>query len=251
MTSLRIDAAVIAASFLVSCGVAWGTDAPVLWFALPLFVAPALYLLWRNRSHRGVHLSGALLTGFLFGFMVDYFGGINGAWTYHDAWFLFPEPIVGHVRPDIMLWAFFWALYTIGLYHRFFDAEAKEGLSRRYVPMLLFTLAGIFNMLYFVQTETLLRWPYAYLLWGVLSFLPVAAAAGLYPSKVRGLLAGGALLALPNVLFEAEALAAGYWSFGGEYVGTYRGLPLEEVLFWTLGSSFIVLANYVLFVRRD
>lgn len=251
MTSLWADAAVLAAFFLLSCALAFAANVPLLALSVPLFAAPALYLLWRNRAYLNAHLLGALLTGLLFGFMVDYFGGVNGAWTYHTEWFLFPAPIVGHVRPDIMIWAFFWALYIIGVYHRFVDASAPARLSKRYLPMLALTLVGIFNMLVFPQSGALLRWPYAYLAWGVLSLLPLIVAAYLYPSKLRGLLVVGAMLALPNVLFEAAALRIGYWSFGGEYLASFGGLPGEEVLFWTIGSSFIVLANYLLFVRAE
>lgn len=252
--SAKIDGCVLALWFLGVGGLIYYADVPLLVLTVPLFVLPALFLLLRRPKQVLRDLWGAVLLGVVFGFMVDYFGGLNQAWVYLPEQFFF-EPLVGHVRPDIMIWAFCWAFFIILFFEHFFDAHAPAQLSRWYLPMTIFSCVGILSMLVLPQSADLLRVPYAYLVWGIISWAPVLAVVWLYPAHIPALLTAAAFLAIPNILFEWAALKAGYWSFGGEYVWALGmgsvSLPVEEVMFWTVGSSLIVLSNFFLFVRRS
>lgn len=255
MSSKQLDAVVLALVYALCAVLIFFFNLPLLALTVPLFGLPATYLLWRGKRRLYRDLLGALLLGAVFGFMVDYFGALNGAWTYHQEWFLFPYPIAGHVPLDIVLWAFVWALSNILFFEHFFDESASAVLSRRYLPMLIMALVGIANTLLFPVSVPLFQVPYAYLVWGLLSLIPLCAVVWLYPGMVRAVLAAGVLISVPNFLFEWAALKAGYWSFGGEYVLAYgqglHALPLEELLFWTFGGSIVVLCNFLLFVRAD
>ena len=251
MSPRQLDAFVLMILVAVSTILTLTYAVSVLTTAVLLFGLPGIYLLLRSHKHVVRDMAGALLLGLVFGCMVDYFGGLNAAWTYHGEWFVFPGPIVGHVRVDIMLWAYGWALWIILFWEHFFDGAAPDRLSKRFLPMLTISLTGLAALLALPYSAAALTIPYAYLIWGVLSFVPLFLALWWYPRFSRRLMLAGTLLAVPNIVFEAVALKWGYWSFSGQYLLSGRSLPLEEILFWTFGSSFIVLANFLLFVRAE
>lgn len=224
-----------------------------------MFGIPALYLLFRGKKQVVRDTFGAVLVGGIFGYMLEYVSALNGGfWTYHFEHFVFRQLLPGGVPLETMLWAFIWALYFILVYEHFFDAGGPRGVSRRYLPILIVSLIGIFNLVYFPLSTELFTAPYAYVWWGLGSLIPVAAALWLYPRAAPGLLAAGAVLVLANIVFEWASLREGYWHFGGEYIYAYvfgsgpTAIPFEELAFWVLVTPTVVLANFILFVRaRD
>ncbi len=255
MSSTAAAGLAFAAVMVVCSAVIFLYNVPLLLLAALLFGVPVVFFSIRAPTQIARNAAGALLVGVLFGYMLDCFGALNGAWTYHYGWFLFSTALPGGVPPDILVWVFLWALSVILFYGYFFDRHSPRGLSKRFVPAAVIGLIGLVNLLFLPASRLFFSVPYAYFWWGLFSLLPVAVAWWLYPRKMPGIFFAGALLVIPNILFEWAALKAGYWSFNGEYFYTFllggQKLPLEELLFWVIVSPFSVLSNFLLFVRAD
>jgi len=246
----KLDLLLVAAQAAGCALLATRFHPPIIVTAAYMFVPPVVYLALRARKQLGRDLLGAVLLGPVFGFMVEILGWTNNLWTYHDRWFFIPARLFG-TPVDILVWCFLWALYLGFLYEHFFEPAGPRGVSKLYLPMLLFALAGIGYMLLY---PALFKITNAYLVMGLFLLWPVAAALYWRRALVWSVVPAAALGLILNVAFEWASCTAGYWTFGAHYLGVVAlggcTLPVEEILFWVLVSPLVVLCNFLLFVKR-
>lgn len=223
---------------------------PLLVIALFLYGPPILYLAFRASLSWFRNLAGAVLLGPVFGLMFDVFGYVNGLWTYQDSLFLVPLRLFG-TPADILLWSFVWALYAESLFEHFFERPGQKKLSLAYAPMLLFSFLGC---AWLISHAASFHIAHAYLWSGIFSLWPLMAALFFFP-KERYAIGIIGCLALPlNIAFEWSACVSHYWVFAGSYIETVRvgacSLPAEELVFWVAATPFILICNFLLFVRK-
>ena len=99
------------------------------------------------------------------------------------------------------------------------------------------------------------RIPFAYLLVGTISVLPLLGLLYLREGLAYKIILVSIFYMAVNLLFELTALTLGQWSFPGQYLAwvTVAGisLPLEEVLLWIVPSAAAIVVCYELFFHDN
>ena len=224
-------------------------DSTLLYFALP-----AVYLVTRKpRPLKRIFLA-SLFFGILLLFEMDYFAELNNAWVVEGLYF--PYKIFGVVPPELIIWGFFWVFYILVFYEHFFEGEHKDKVSPNYIygliPASIILVAILFG---YLCNTNYFQFGYSYLILGGLTLLPLMFSKvrkiAETPKMLVRFVKCTAFFVCINLIYEYTALRFGQWHYPGQHVGLipFAGLmlPIEEVLFWIIASTAILLTYYEFF----
>jgi len=222
------------------------------------FAVPAIYLLIRQPKQLK-RLAAALLAGVMASISFDLLAEHNNAWI----WSPFNEPVFpyklfGVIGIDVMIWYFFWILFTIIFYEHFFEQKKfeSEKISPQFkkLIMFLFTVLALIVALYYLWPEVL-KFEYAYLYLGFLVSAPLYYLIYKKPHLVIKLLKAGLFNVFLFLSYELVAIYLNLWSFPGNYFSQIQlfgqSFPLEELIFWIILGTPVSLSFYELYVDDE
>lgn len=218
------------------------------------FGLPSLYLLVRQKTQWKRIFTAAVLFGLLFGFLLDYLAELNNAWSWSGTdQLVFSQRILGVVNIDVMAWFFLWVFFLVIFYEHFLEHDRKDTISPNYKYALFL---GLIVLAIIIATNvirpTLLIFPYAYFVLGLLTLPPFVYVVSKKPVLLQKFLKAVLFFTSVYLVYEITAFNLGQWRFPGEYIGMVRfgnvAFPFEELIFWIVLSSPIVLSYYELFV---
>ncbi len=222
---------------------------------LLFFAIPAFYLIIR-KPKQIQRLIAALLAGMIVSFIVDLLAEYNNAWSWAPiGQLVFPNKIFGLIPIDVLIWYFFWILFTIVYYEHFFEVKRLESekISPKFKKAVIFfsSVLIVIVTLFYLSPE-LLQFRYMYLYIGLLGGVPFFYLIYKKPRLVEKLLKAGLFNIFLFLSFELTALKLDQWRFPGNYIGQVQlfGLifPLEEFIFWIVLGTPIILSYYELFI---
>lgn len=216
---------------------------------------PSAYLIVRKTQNLKVIFSGVFLIGLLLGFIFDFLATFNNAWLIPNEQLVIPYRIFGSAPVDEIICLVLWSLLMLLVYEHFFERKRVEKLHIKhfiYAGVLPPVLALIFIIIAFFLKPDLILFSYAYLILGLLATVPLFYFAFQEPKALQRILKAAPYFIFLFLIFEITALYLHQWSFPGQYIGyiqlfTFR-FPLEELTFWIVVSSTVVLADYKMFV---
>ena len=221
------------------------------------FIIPSVYLLIRKAKRIKRILLASFLFGVLFTFPFDFLAEFNNAWRWPAKEnLLFPYLIFGIVPVDVMIWYFFWTFSIFVFYEHFFEHDRSDKISPHFkfaLYPILAASAGLFIL--FAINPNILKFTYAYLLLGLVALLPFLFIIRREPAFLPKFLKVNLFFIFLYVSFELTSLKLNHWHFPGQYIGTVNLLgfrfPFEELFFWILMSSTVVLSYYKFFVDNE
>jgi hypothetical protein len=224
--------------------------------AILLFGLPSAYLLIsKPRPIRRI-LTASIFGGIIFSFIFDFLAVLNNAWGWDSAQFVFPYKILGIVSLDEIIWLFLWVSFIVIFYEHFLEHARKDRICHNFkfsaAPLLLVLAAVIIMQAFYPE---LLVFGYAYFALCIVT-LPFLIYTGIKRPMLLGKFFKAAIFFIPLYLIvEAIALSHGQWFFHGQYIGQVQlgsfMFPFEELFFWILLSSTIVLSYYEIFIGGD
>ncbi len=216
---------------------------------LLFFGVPALYLFLRKPKQTN-RLAHTLLGGMIASFVLDFFAEINGAWSWApEGQLFFPNKLFDLVPIDVLIWYFFWILFTVIYYEHFFENERSEKISPlfNYAFLSIFSIA-VLMIVVFYANQDLLIFPYAYLYLMLFFSYPFFILIFKKPHLIDKLMKASIFNILLFLSFELTALHLDQWRFPGQYIGYVQlfGLqfPFEEFVFWIVLGTPIFLSYY-------
>ena len=223
---------------------------------LLFFGVPASYLFIRKPT-QVKKLLAALCDAMMLLFIVDFLAEINGAWSWApNGQLIFPNKIFGLIPIDVLIWYFFWVLFSIIFYEHFFEVERSSKVSPLFKHLFVF-LAGVILLLIgvFYINPRFLLFPYAYFFIGFFGSIPFFYLIFRKPSLVKHLLRASVFNIFLYFSFELTALYLDQWRFPGQYIGHVKLLgqvfPVEELIFWILFGTPVMLAYYKIFIDLE
>lgn len=221
--------------------------------AVLFFVIPTVFLLLRQPKQLK-RLGASVVAGMVVAFTADFLAEFNGAWSWApEGQLMFSDKLFGLIPADVLIWYFFWIMFTVVYYEHFFENDKSKNISHRFKLALTFflTILALVVAAFYVNKEVL-RFQYAYLLVAVFGSLPFFYLIFRKPYLVSKLLKAGIFNIFLFLSFELTALKLDQWRFPGEYIGkvSLLGLqfPFEEFVFWILLGTPIILSYYELYV---
>jgi len=217
------------------------------------FAIPATYLFFR-KPKQIKRLGATVFVGMIGAFVIDFLAEINSAWSWApDGQLVFTNKIFGLIPLDVLIWYFFWIVFTVVYYEHFFEHERIKRVSRRFKSVLAFFVAVLALLIFaFYIDPELLKFRYAYFVIGILGAIPFFYLILKKPHLIGKLLKAGIFNIFLFLSFELTALRLNQWRFPGEYIGTVSLLglqfPLEEFVFWIILGAPIILSYYELFI---
>ncbi len=223
---------------------------------LLFFGVPAVYLFIR-KPIQPKKLIAALCGAMMLLFIVDFLAEINGAWSWAPTGqLIFINKIFGLIPIDVLIWYFFWVLFSIIFYEHFFEVERPDKVSPLFKYFIVF-FSGVIVLLIsiFYINPHLLLFPYAYFFIGLFGSLPFFYLIFIKPSLVKHLLQASVFNLFLYLSFELTALYLDQWRFPGQYIGHVKlfnqVFPVEELVFWILLGTPIMLAYYKIFIDLE
>jgi len=220
--------------------------------------APSAYLLIRKTQNLKIIYSGVFLIGILLGFGFDFLATFNNSWLIPDSQLTIHYRIFGAAPVDEIICLILWTLLMLLVYEHFFERKRVEKLHIRHfvyagiVPAFL-TIVFILASLHF--RPSLITFGYAYLVLGSLATLPLIYFIFHNPKLLGRVIKPAPYFIFLYLTFELTSLYLKQWSFSGQYIGHIQLLsfsfPLEELFFWIIVSSTVVLADYKMLVDTD
>jgi hypothetical protein len=224
--------------------------------AVLLFLVPSIYLILRKPKNLKRAAAGTILIGIFFYFFLLLIGNYNNSWFIPDQALIFPYKILGVIQLDYMIWGILWTMMIIIFYEHFLERERRTTLSKNfYWSLCAIVMADMFLVTVFLINPEFLKIPYAYAVTCLLSLVPVVYAFYKKRKLVFKIMEVIPFFALVFFIYEIVGLAISGWSYGGQYVGIVSVsnlyFPLEEVIFWFITSSLVVLTDYELYVDDE
>ena len=251
---VKIDFLIVLTMVLLAVPVSIYFNANFLTSTILFFGIPSFYLLLREKDQRKRTFTAAALFGLLFGFVLDYLAELNNAWSWAGTnQLVFPYRILGVVNIDVMIWFFLWVFFIVVFYEHFIEDDRKDTISPN-IKFAIFPAVIIFIIVWIIGSinPDLLKFNYAYLVLGILTFFPFAYVIKKKPILLLKFLKASLFFALLYLAYEITALHLDQWRFPGQYIGMIQlggvTFPFEEFIVWILMSSTIVLSYYELYV---
>jgi hypothetical protein len=219
---------------------------------------PSIYLIMRKTQNLKVIFSGVFLIGVILGFVFDFLATLNNAWIIPDEQLLIPYRVLGFAPVDELICLVLWVLLMLLVYEHFFERKRVEKLHIKHflrAGVLPAFLSLIFVIIIFFLDPNLVSFPYAYLILGLMAAAPMIYFVFHKPKILHRVLKAAPYFIFLYLIFEITALYLNQWGFPGQYIGYIEffsfKFPLEELTFWIVISSTIVLADYKLFVDDE
>jgi len=242
---------------------AWPVFASVLSIALKVnyfwsifffLLVPAAYISYRNQQYiKKIALFSAVISLPL-AVVFDYIMEITGSWFTTST--IFPFKLLGYIMIEDIFWLFLWIYFVAIFYESFIDKREKAKL---YSPNLKY--AGIIGILLIVAfaiaylfNPVLLNIEFFYLKMSIIAgILPLLITLIKFPGLPNKFIKTGAFFFVHALLYEITALNLNIWSFPAEnqFLGfvTMFGVrfPFEELIFWVIIGSLVIMAYYEIF----
>lgn len=234
----------------------------VLAYVLPLYFSgnlltsilmylavPAAYLCWRRRkNYKKIILASATL-GLLFGMGYDIVAEFYGAWATNYDNTILDILVIGRTPLGDFIWAFLIPFSIFVFYEHFLDDEKVKSISHHWkCAVIAGALVFLTPVIYFILHPNTKTFPFAYLILGIISILPLVGLFFKRRRFVRKILLVGAFYFAVNLVFEISALALQQGDYPGQYVGwmTFAGarFPLEELFLWIIPSAAVFVFCY-------
>lgn len=220
------------------------------------FVVPSIYLAFRGSLPWKRIVYASLLFGFLLS-QFDFIAEFNKAWVVPKLFFA--DRIFGVIGIDIIIWGFLWAFFILIFYEHFSEHDRSRKISKHFKILFiasLITCAIILARFYLNPAKLTMN--YSYLFLGsvglLVSFLIILKLKKPY-FLLRKFLPTAIFFVFVHLAHELTALKLGQWYFPGQYLANINlsGLvfPIEELVFWILLGTLIVLAWYEYFVDDE
>lgn len=255
----RIDLGVVIGISLLAIPLILHFEVRPLTSALFFFVLPTVYLFIRRQKPILRVFSGALVIGLGPGLIFDIIASYNTAWAEAPSQLVFKFLLFGFLPLDEPIWFFLLALYVLTFYEHFFERESKGKLSLRFskflLTMIILLLLTVFLVIFF---PAVLSFGFAYALVAAVFTLIMLffARKTLFKKEllVRYLKTTVFFFFL-YLVYELTAVHLSQWFFPGQYVGYVElaniRFPFEELFFWMLISTVLILAVYEGFVDDE
>ena len=134
-TKIKLDFIVVLVMVVLAIPISFAIDAKFLTSTFLFFGIPSLYLLFRQKRQLKRIITGSILFGIFYGFLLDYVAEFNNAWAWaSDEQLIFPYKIFGVVNIDVMIWFFFWVFFLIIFYEHFLEHDRKSTISPNIKP---------------------------------------------------------------------------------------------------------------------
>lgn len=231
--------------------ISWILDLNFLISTLMFLGIPALYLSLQDKSK----IKRNLIFSSLFtipGIYVDYMARKDLAWDAPSS--LFSFRIAGVVPVENIVWFFLLSYFIVAFYEHFFDRVHHKTVGRR--MKLLFAIVTIGTVAFIVPFFAHQQQPiisYFYLKLGLLlGLLPISLFLFKFPRYLSVFIKIVPYFLAISLLEEFVGLHNGYWAFPGQHfigwinIGSYR-FPYEELIFWMIMFSAIVITYFELF----
>lgn len=251
------DHVILAGSIaLVTVGTLMFQMSPFVWTVL-YFGLPACYLLSRKPEILKSAIIPTGIFGCVYGWGFEYVSEVSNAWIFpRGDEFIWPHFFFGQVSLDVMVWYALWVFTMICYYEYFISQQKQRVVMRRVYKVLGMGVAGLLSIAilkYVFSIEPVI--PYAYAVLGSVTVLPLAVLYRRKPYTFPRLIRMIPFFGLLFLAMELSALAVGYWEFTGSYVYTIPVLghviPIEELLFWIIGSPLIITAYHELLLSNE
>ena len=245
------DVLVLSVLPLASLIPAWFFRLNFLTTTLLFFGLPSAFLSFRDPTK----VKRAVLFAPFFsvaGIYADYMAEKDLEWA--EPLSIFKFRIAGTVPIESVIWFFLMTYLIVVFYEHFFDHFRHHSVGRRmkflYIILTFMTLLFILPLALHAQLPVI---SYFYLKLGILlGLLPLIAFSIKFPRFVSVFLKITPYFLGLSVLDELVGLHNRHWAYPGRQfigwinLGTYR-FPYEEVLFWMIIFSSVVIAYFEFF----
>lgn len=248
-TQLKIDLLVTIGLVLLAILISLYFQVRFLTSTVFFFVIPAIFLLVRKTKAVKRILAGSLLYGFLFAFSFELLALLNNAWSWTEEGLIFPYFILGVAPVDTVIAYFLWTFFVFVFYEHFLEQDISNKISNnfRFVVYPALALAAILTALFYVKPD-ILKFNYAYLILGLLCSIPSIFLIVKKPNLLSKFWKITLFFIFLYLSVELTALKLGYWRFERQYLGLIKifnqQFPFEELFFWILASTAVVLSYY-------
>jgi len=215
------------------------------------FGSPALYLSYREPSKikRNLIFAGCFTIA---GIYTDYMAERDLSWAEPSSVFNFR---IGGLEPiESVVWFFLITYLVLAFYEHFFDKSSHKAVGKRMKLMFLILIfATISFLLMLLAYHNSFSIQYFYLKLGIIfGLLPLSAFIFEFPKFLSIFLKTAPYFLAISLLDEFVGLHNHHWIFPGTHfvgwvqLGTYR-FPFEELIFWMIMFSSIVIAYFEIF----
>jgi len=252
-TDLFIDFAAVCFFLAFAYGFSLVLHVDTFVSVLLYLAVPSIYLCYRRKKNYKKILIASVVLGLVAGMAYDFMAEFNHAYAVHYANDILNFRVIGKTPVGDFLWAFLIPFSIIVHYEHFLDKERVTALSKRFpIGILAGAIVFFSAVAYLVFFPTSRSWPYAFMIVGLLSAVPLFALLFERRQIVEKILLSSVFFFVLNLVFEVSALTLKQWSFPGEYIGWmyFAGVsfPAEEFFLWIIPSSAVfVLCYEVLF----
>ncbi len=214
---------------------------------------PSIYLISRGKVKVKLTTVTVLLFGFLYCFLMDYLAELYGAWSWKPSQLIFQSKILGVVSPDAIIWTALWVLLLVLFYEHMLEHHRKDKISSRIWYLVGIGLAFLSVIVWFSTTNPAQSHSsYAYFILGLCTIPPFLFVLYSKPRLVLKVLKTMLYFVPLYLSYEITGRYLGQWDFPGHYIGMIQigsvWFPLEEFMFWIVGSSVLTLTGYELFI---
>lgn len=251
-----IDLVVLVVIILISVPVVLVFKVRPLISSIYFFIIPSLYLLIRKPRNIKRVLVGTFLIGTVFGFIYDFLNIYNHSWTESVQQLVFKYKFFSILPIDHIIWFFFWALIIISFYEHFLERENSSKISHNFKYILIFSAVfiGVTLFLFFVSPNKI-SIKYSYFWLTLPTIIPILLCFLKKPKLLKKIVKVAPYFICLFLAYELTAVYLGQWYFPGFYIGNIElaGLrfPLEELFFWIILSSTVVICLYEFFVDDE
>ena len=217
---------------------------------------PTIFLCLRNHKNYKRIVLASVTLGLVLGMSYDIVAEFNGAYLVHYNNALLNYHFIGNTPVGDIFWAFLIPFSVLVFYEHFLKDASLTGIAPHYREVLMAGVVLLLSLiLFFYWYPDAPRIPFAYLLVGTISVLPLLGLLYLREGLAYKIILVSIFYMAVNLLFELTALTLGQWSFPGQYLAwvTVAGisLPLEEVLLWIVPSAAAIVVCYELFFHDN
>ena len=214
---------------------------------------PSFFLMLREKKNYKKIGWGVLVFGILMSTTFDFVATINGAWAVDRI--IFPKAVISTWPIESIIGYIFMTLFVIVFYEHFLDDERHPRLPKSHSKVFLLLLIILFTTfaIHFISPDSL-KFSYFYLKAGFVAILFPIIFSFYNPHIIRKFAPLAFFFFFVWLVIEFVGVHNGNWLFPsqGQFVG-YASLfgitfPFEEVFFWFMWYSAVIVAFYENFI---
>ena len=221
---------------------------------LLVYSVPILYLFTKQKHEKlKLIIFSSIAALFAFG-IVDVLAVAGNSWQVQQT---IPFRYLEYSYWENIIWSFGFTLFVLLVYKHFSEKDKDYKLSKNWKKMgvLVLVYNGLLYTVYFLNKELLVI-EYAYLFIGTFLLLPYLIFFYIKNSKIFSkALFTSIYVGISSLIYELIAVYIGNWWFPGKFIGSIAILgvsfPLEELVFWILLGTPMLIAFYEFFIEDN